>query len=392
LTLLLSGAALAGLSLQAQSGGAGGGAPAAVRGDSPGSLRLDRENALWLVALPLACVDKLHEPPRSRGYLYESAVILKADFAKTRAFYGCSDWHSAVNSTWMMVKVVRTFPDLSLARLVREKLNEHLAPGPMAGEVAFFSEDQDRGFERPYGYSWLLRLYGELRAWDDPDARKWAANVQPLAKLMQDRITPYLKSLAEPIRVGTHANTAFTLQLLLEYARAAGEKELEATVIERSRAFFAGDAGCAPNVEVSGSDFLSPCLVEAALMAGVMPQGEFRDWLTAFLPAPTAPGFKALTTVVEMRGTNAELEKSNMLGAKAHLIGLAVSRAKALEDIAAALPPSDARVAEYRRIATRQGRGGMAAMYNADYVGTHWIGTYLVDYMVSAGHAASSRR
>lgn len=347
---------------------------------------------MWLVALPLACVDKLHEPPRSRGYLHESTVILRPDFAKTRAFYGCSDWHSAVNSTWMMVKVVRAFPDLSLARLVREKLNEHLAPGPIAGELAFFTEDQDRGFERPYGYSWLLRLYGELRAWDDPDARRWAANLQPLAKLMQDRLTPYLKSLAEPIRVGTHANTAFTLQLLLEYARATGERELEATVIERSRAFFGADAGCAPNVEVSGSDFLSPCLVEAALMAGVMPQAEFRAWLTAFLPAPTAPGFKALTTVVEMRGTNADLEKSNMLGAKAHLIGLAVSRAKALEDIAAALPANDARVAEYRRIATRQGRGGMAAMYNADYVGTHWIGTYLVDYMVSAGHAAAGPR
>jgi len=352
-----------------------------------GPLKLDRETAMWLVALPLACVDKPHEPPKGRGYLYETTVVMKADFAKTRAFYGCSDWHSAVNSTWMMVKVLRTHPNLPVARLIREKLNEHLSAGAIKGEVSFFSEDGDKSFERPYGYAWLLRLYGELRTWDDPDAKKWSANVEPLAKLLLERTTPYLQTLAEPMRIGTHANTAFTLQLLLEYARKTGEKQLEGAVIERARHFFLADSGCAPNVEVSGSDFFSPCLLEAALMGQVLPASEFRSWLTAFLPSPRADGFKALTVVVQMSGGNEELEKSNMLGAKAHLIGLAVSRAKSMEDIASALPDGDSRIPEYRRIANLQARGGMAAMYEADYVGTHWIGTYLVDYMVSAAHA-----
>lgn len=360
--------------------------------DSTAPLRLDRDRATWLVTLPLACIDKLHEPPRGRGYLYETTATLRADFAKTRAFYGCYDWHSAVNSTWTMVRILRAYPDLSLARLVREKLNEHLAAGPINGEVAFFTEDENRGFERPYGYAWLLRLYGELRAWDDPDAKKWATNLQPLAKLMQDRLGPYFKTLAEPMRVGTHANTAYALQLLLEYARATGEKDLEAVVVERARTFFLNDTGCAPNVEVSGSDFFSPCLLEAALMGAVLPQQEFSRWLTAFLPAPGSSGFRALTQVVAMQGSNADLEKSNMLGAKAHLIGLAVSRAKSLENIAAALPASDPRVREYRRIAARQARGGLDAMYEADYAGTHWIGTYLVDYMVSAEPAAGDAR
>ena len=36
--------------------------------------------------------------------------------------------------------------------------------------------------------------------------------------------------------MGTHANTAFTLRLLLEYARASGEKELEATVVKQAEA------------------------------------------------------------------------------------------------------------------------------------------------------------
>lgn len=354
--------------------------------------QLDRETALWLAALPLSCIDKLHDAPKSRGYLYETTLTLRADFAKTRAFYGCSDWHSAVNSTWMMVKLLRAFPDLRVARLIREKLNEHLSPSAIGGEVAFFTEDQDKSFERPYGYAWLLRLYGELRSWDDPDARKWATTVAPLARLLLERTTAYLQTLAEPMRVGTHANTAFALQLLLEFARSSGDQPLETAVRERATAFYRDDVGCAPNVEVSGSDFFSPCLLEAALMGQVLPQGEFSRWLSAFLPAPTSPGFQALTVVVEMKGNNQDLVKSGMIGAKAHLIGLAVSRAKSLEDIAGALAPSDSRVAEYRRIATRQGRSGMAAMYNADYVGTHWIGTYLLDYMVTAASGRKGKR
>lgn len=351
-------------------------------------LRLDRETAAWLVTLPLGCIDKVHEAPKSRGYLYETTVAIKPDFAKSRAFYGCSDWHSAVNSIWTMVKVLRTYPDLRVARLIREKLNEHLAPAALAGEVSFFSEEGERSFERPYGYAWLLRLYGELRSWDDPDARKWAASVQPLAKLLLDRTTPYLQTLAAPMRIGTHANTAFTLQLLLEYARLTGESALEQAVVERSRHFFGSDRGCAPNLEVSGSDFFSPCLLEAALMGQVLPSSDFRSWLSAFLPPPDSPGFEALRSVVDMKGANAELEKADLMGAKAHLIGLAISRAKSLEQIATALPPSDARVPEFRRIAAQQARWGMGAMYDADYVGTHWIGTYLVDYLLSAHSSA----
>ena len=356
---------------------------AAARQSDPAPPPFDRETAMWLVTLPLACVGKVHEPPKSRGYIYESTVVLKADFAKTRAFYGCFDWHSAVNSTWMMVKVLRRFPDIKVGRLIREKLNEHLSADAIKGELAFFSEEGNKSFERPYGYAWLLRLYGELRSWDDPDAKKWAKNLEPLATLLLHRTTPYLNTLAAPMRVGTHANTAYALKLLLEYARSSGEPKLGEAVVERARAFFLKDEGCAPNLEVSGSDFFSPCLAEAALMAEVLPQREFAAWLDRFLPAPDAPGFKALTTSMEMKGTNEELKKSNMLGAKSHLIGLAVSRAKALEDIAAELPPGDPRIAAYRRIAVKHVHGGMAAMYDADYEGTHWIATYIVDYLVS---------
>jgi hypothetical protein len=352
---------------------------------------LDRSTALWLVTLPLSCIDKLHEPPRGRGYLYEVNAVLRPDFFKTRAFYGCSDWHSAVNSTWAMVKILRLFPDIPVARLIREKLNEHLSTDAFKGEVAFFNEEGHKSFERPYGWAWLLRLYAELRSWKDADAQKWASNIEPLAKVLLERTTPYLRTLAAPMRIGTHANTAFTLKLLLEYAKATSEKELERAVVDRAMTFFAADSGCAPNLEPSGSDFFSPCLSEAALMSEVLKQPEFVGWLDDFLPAHDSANFKALTIGLDMKGTAEELKKADMLGAKAHLIGLAATRAKAFEEIAFALPPGDPRVAVYRELAAQHAKAGIAAMYEADYAGTHWIATYILDYLISASRVAEGQ-
>jgi Protein of unknown function (DUF2891) len=364
---------------------AGAAAPAAQAPDAAGrAIPFDRSTAMWLVTLPLGCIDKLHDAPRSRGYVYEAAFTLKPGFQKTRAFYGCSDWHSAVNSTWTMVKVLKTFPDLPLAQLIREKLAEHLTAEAIKGEVAFFEEEGNKAFERPYGWAWLFRVYAELKSWDDADAKKWAANMEPLVKLLLERTMPYLKTLAEPMRIGTHQNTAYALKLLNEYARGTGDKELQAAVAERARRFFMNDYGCAPNVEVSGSDFFSPCLVEAAIMGDILDPPAFAAWLDKFMPAPGTPAFTSLKSVnMEMPGTAEELKKADMLGAKAHLVGLGVSRARAMEDIAASLPPSDPRVGAYHTAATALAQISIKAMYDASYAGTHWIATYIVDYLVS---------
>jgi hypothetical protein len=349
-----------------------------------GAVAFTRDTAMWLATLPLGCIDKLHDPPRGRGYVFESTITLKPNFQKTRAFYGCFDWHSSVNSTWTLVKILHTYPDLPVARLIREKLTEHLSEEAIKGELEFFKEDGNSTFERPYGWVWALRLHAELKSWDDPDAKRWAANLEPLTDLFLDRTTPYLKTLAEPMRVGTHANTAYALKLLHEHAQITHDTALAKLVVERGRKFFAADFGCAPNVELSGADFFSPCLVEAAFVGEIMPPTEFAAWLDRFMPAPETPAFKSLLTVnMEMPGTAEELKKADMLGAKAHLVGLGVSRARAFEDIAAALPPSDRRVAIYRQAAASLAQISITSMYDASYEGTHWIATYIVDYLVS---------
>src|SRR6185295_2441417 len=150
------------------------------------------------------------------------------------------------------------------------------------------------------------------------------------------------------------------------------------------RKFFLTDFGCAPNVELSGADFFSPCLVEAALVGDILPPAEFAGWLDRFMPSPDTPAFRSLLTVnMDMPGTAEELKKADMLGAKAHLVGLGVSRARAFEDIALTLPKTDPRVAIYRRAATSLAQISIKAMYDASYEGTHWIATYIVDFLVS---------
>ena len=89
---------------------------------------LDLEMALTLVAMPLSCLDRPHAAPRDRStYLDETVAARRPGYERTRSFYGCWDWHSAVNSTWAMVKIHKEYPSLPVSGLVREKLNDHLS-------------------------------------------------------------------------------------------------------------------------------------------------------------------------------------------------------------------------------------------------------------------------
>ena len=367
----------------------------------------DEKTATGLVALSLACVDRPHKQSSRRGYLYEASYALRTDYETALAFYGCSDWHSAVNSTWTMVKVLKEFPESSVAKLIREKLNHHLSEKTLQGELAFFKERANAGFERPFGWAWLLRLSAELHDWEDEDGQKWAGNLRPLAELLAGRMVEYLDHLAYPMRVGTHANTAYSFLFMLDYARTVGDEKLENAIEIRTRDFFFDDKNCSPAYEPSGSDFLSPCLAEAVVVGQLMSQEEWLPWLDAFLPPADSPEFAPLLSAFEFKeyylprpefappppeGAEAESETHSepddesdrndarrLKGSLSHLIGLAFLRAAALERIAGALPEEDPRREAFQGIARFQTSKGFESMYDADYVGTHWIASYAVD-------------
>src|SRR5215472_18638926 len=63
---------------------------------------LTEQQALALVAMPLSCLDHPQAIPEQRVdylWVHDGKPHIVDAYDKNRAFYGCFDWHSAVNST-----------------------------------------------------------------------------------------------------------------------------------------------------------------------------------------------------------------------------------------------------------------------------------------------------
>src|SRR6266851_131992 len=292
-----------------------------------------------------------------------------------------------------LISLLKQNPKIALAPIIRQRLTEHLAPTNIAGEVTFFADAKDtegKNFERPYGYTWLFKIYGELASWNDPDAKKLAANLEPLNKQLTEKYILYLKRLPYPIRVGTHPSSALTMNFALDSTDLAPNPALKAGVDEAALRFFAKDKNCTTAFEPGNGDFLSPCLTEAMLMSRVMDQTTFVTWLDTFLPAVYSPEFQVYAADIDTSrtaaaGSNADAEdKDGLLGSKAHLIGLAFQRAAALLRVASALPPDDPRVPVYQRLAAINAQNGFRKIGDAGYLGQHWLATSAVLYMQAA--------
>ncbi len=327
---------------------------------------IDAQKAAELASYTLTCGDT--EYPNKQCYIYEKDEDLKPTREVNPAFSGCFDWHSSVHGHWTMVKLLKNFPTMPNAVAVRQKLSEHLTPEKIAKEIEYLKSSPGKTFERTYGWAWLLRLAAELEGWNDPDALKWRAALQPLAAHIAEMTRNYLPRLSFPVRTGVHGNLAFSLIHMLDYARAVKDAELEKVIISRSRDLYLADTQCPVAYEPSGVDFVSPCLAEADLMRRVLPQKEFTAWLTAFMPDPASPQFKNLSAPPVV------LDKKDY--AIGHLIGLMLQRAWSFTGIAQALPAGDPRRAAYERLAGLHCEKGFADMGQSGYGGEHWLASF----------------
>jgi Protein of unknown function (DUF2891) len=273
------------------------------------------------------------------------------------AFYGCYDWHSAVHGHWMLVRLLRDFPQMPEAAKVRALFDEHFTASAIAQEVLYFGQPNRKSFERTYGWAWLLKLSAELRAWDDPDARRWAAALQPLADVIAAAFMGFLPKQTYPIRTGVHPNTAFSLSLLLDYP----DEKLAALVRERARKYFLADRDAPISWEPGGEDFLSPLLEEAALLSRVLPPAEFRAWFARFLPK------LSLTPAIVADRTDPKI---------VHLDGLNLSRAKCLFTLSNAL-----RRPELARLAGEHAQASLPHIESGSYEGEHWLATFVVQML-----------
>jgi len=287
------------------------------------------------------------------------------------AFYGCFDWHSCVAMQWAVVRLLRLSPDkVPLAR-ARGTLNDLLTDANIATETAFFADPNHRSLERPYGWGWLLALHHELSAWDDPDGRRWARTVEPLADLLAANFARWLGVMTYPQRTGVHSNTAFGMSRAYDAARAraaGGDPRLLSAIHESAHRWFAADADYPARFEPSGADFLSAALSEAELMSRILDTGFFSGWLKRFLPdiEHGMPGelFEPATVA----------DASD--GQIAHLHGLNLSRAWAFAAIAERLPAEDSRIAPMLMAAERHAAASLPRVSGSNYAVEHWLAAY----------------
>jgi len=336
------------------------------------SVQFDTKAAERFAKLALACVHK--EYPNKIAHVLNSDADVAPPRKLTPAFCGCYDWHSSVHGHWLLVRLLRTFPDAPFAKDARDALKQSLTAENLKQEASYIKGEGRSSFERPYGLSWLLELCAELREWDDPEAKEWLANLQPLEDVAVQRLTSWLPKLSNPVRIGEHDQTAFGLGLMFDYAQIAKNDSFARLVRDSAKKFFLADKNCPLNYEPSGEDFLSPCLGEADVMRRVLPQKEFSNWLKSFMPQipvgrEGSENTDWLPVVVSPDPSDPKL---------AHLDGLNLSRAWMLEGILSALPEADPRRPALQAAADAHRRAGLAAVTGEHYEGGHWLGSFAV--------------
>ena len=229
--------------------------------------------------------------------------------------------------------------------------------------------------------AWYLQLTAELREWvqdnDDPQAKSWLRNLEQLERDIADSLKAWMPKLAYPIRLGTHNQSAFAFGLMLDWARVAGDEEMERLIIEKSLAFHKDDVNCPLAYEPSGEDFLSPCLMEADLMRRIFSEAEFSQWLSTFMPTiPTNGSGDWLAPGIVKDASDGKL---------VHLDGVNSSRAWNLYNIARALPEGDARKASLVAAAKIHADTGVAAVSDEHYSGSHWLASFATYLMTDRG-------
>jgi hypothetical protein len=303
-----------------------------------------------------------HEYPNAPRHVMADATDQVTPRGAHPAFYGCYDWHSAVEMHWALIVLLRFQPDDVPADEIRSVVDSHLSPSNIAAEVAYLAAHPD--WERPYGWGWGLQLAGELEDWaatGDPDAIRWAAAVRPLAEHLSRALLAWLPRLQYPDRSGTHGNTAFSLARALAWPDAASRQAID----KAARTYFGDDTDFPVRYEPSGSDFLSPFFAEALLMSEVLDSSEFGPWWAGFAPAELPETFLAPAVVSDPQD-----------GQGAHLHGLNLYRIRGLRRLLPFANASQRKVFEASLRAHEQVAD--AALSDDAWMAEHWLGAFAV--------------
>jgi len=277
-------------------------------------------------------------------------------------FHGSFDWHSCVHGYWTLARVLRLYPDAPEAEAIRTLFDRAFTAEKVETERAYLDRPSSRGFERPYGWAWLLKLQAEFLVL--PGGR-WAETLKPLAQAFATRLMAHLPKADYPVRAGAHASTAFALRLAADYAEAISDTPLFGALRIKALSWYGADRD-AQAWEPSGEDFLSPVLMEAACMARLLSGADFTEWFEAFLPQ-LAHGQPR--TLFEPARVSDRTD-----GRIAHLDGLNLSRAWCWRELAAAL--DDHLCTDQRLAAAERHLAAGLPHLEDDYMGEHWLASF----------------
>lgn len=283
-------------------------------------------------------------------------------------FYGCFDWHSAVHNHWSLIRQLRLIDDHPRESEIVERMQQHFTSTNVEQEVDYLHANPT--FEKPYGWAWFLRLAAELSLWDTDRADDWRDVLQPLETRIVDLVEAEFLPQDRPFRVGTHHNSAFALQGVLDYARITSNESLAAATGDTATAFFGEDRDAPVEYEPFGWDFLSPSLTQLDLMRRVLAGDDFAEYVDTFLPDVTVAPHDSILHPVEV-----EPDPDEGLGF--HLVGLNVSRAWCLAGIASSLPDHPY-VDVFREGALRHIEDSVEQVFTEEYAGSHWLSTYVL--------------
>jgi len=295
----------------------------------------------------IALAHTVREYPHKLDHVWNGPEDATTPRQQHPIFYGSFDWHSCVHGYWLLLRLLRLFPDLPEAAAIAAHADTAFTPAKIADELAYLDRPNSGGFERPYGWAWLLALHAEAAP------TRWGPIIEPLARAFASRFRNFLPVQTYPIRNGSHANTAFALLLAHRWA-ASNDPALAAAITTRAQDWFGSDRD-AQGWEPGGDDFLSPVLTEALCMKAVLAPAAFAVWFAAFLPHLAQGEPLALFSPATVS------DRSD--GKIAHLDGLNLSRAWAWRAL---------------------GHPDLAALHLAaglphiagDYAGEHWLATY----------------
>jgi hypothetical protein len=280
-------------------------------------------------------------------------------------FFGSFDWHSCVHGYWLLARLLRRTPQVSHAKSIGALFDERITASNVAAECAYLERPESRGFERPYGWGWLLALQAELDQHDTGAGLRAAQILRPLAEKFAKRFEAFLPLADYPVRTGMHSSTAFALRLAADYAEPANPALFE-LMRRKARAWYEADKS-AQAWEPSQDDFLSPTLMEAECMRRFLSQAEFAAWFASFLP-DAHKGEPA--TLFEPARVSDRTD-----GKIAHLDGLNLSRAWCWRSIAANSGVDASVSARAVDAATRHIDASLPHV-TGDYMGEHWLATF----------------